>query len=112
MCNESEFNKLLSELVMQAKNIFSDKLNSVIIFGSYARGDFNEESDLDILIVADLPSSVLSEYRKPIDRLCGNLLLEYGIVVSVIEKDAETYNRYKNILPFYKNIETEGLKIA
>lgn len=112
MCTESQLNILLSHTVSAVQQIFDDKLNSVILFGSYARGDYDEESDIDILILADIPAKDLSSYRKPIDHLCGELLMEYGIVVSIIEKDAETYNRYKSVLPFYKNIELEGRKIA
>ena len=112
MCSDTQIRDILACVAAGAKEIFSEKLVSVILFGSYARGDFDEESDIDILIIADLPSSALAEYRKQIDHLCGTLLLEYGVVISAIEKDAETYNRYKDSLPFYRNIETEGLKIA
>ena len=44
--------------------------------------------------------------------LCGEMLFDYGVVVSIIEKDYDTYSRYANILPFYKNIAKEGVKIA
>lgn len=67
---------------------------------------------IDILILADIPSDKLSDYRDHIDTLCGDLLWEYGIVISAIEKDTKTYNRYANILPFYKKIAKEGIKIS
>ncbi|MEM1526542.1 MAG: nucleotidyltransferase domain-containing protein [Ignisphaera sp.] len=51
------------EFAQCVKKIF-DVTTSVILFGSYARGDFNEWSDIDILIVVrgDLP-------KKPMDRI-------------------------------------------
>ncbi len=112
MCSQSQLNEILQKVALKSKEIFGSSLNSVILFGSYARGDYEEESDIDILILADIPSHKLSDYREHIDRLCGDLLWEYGVVVSAIEKDTETYNRYSNILPFYKNIVKEGVKIA
>lgn len=112
MCTKSQLNKILQKVVCESKDIFGSRLNSVILFGSYARGDFDEESDIDILILVDLPSVELANYRTRIDSLCGKLLWEYGIVVSAIEKDIETYNQYANVLPFYKNIVRDGVKIA
>lgn len=112
MCTQNQLKEILEKVVLKSKEIFGESLNSVILFGSYARGDFEEESDIDILILADVSSKKLPEYRERIDTLCGELLWEYGIVVSAIEKDTATYNKYSNLLPFYKNIEKEGVKIA
>ncbi len=112
MCTQSQLNEITQKVADESKNIFGSKLNSVILFGSYARGDYDEDSDIDILILVDLSSNELAAYRTHIDSLCGKLLLEYGIVVSAIEKDAETYHRYLAVLPFYKNIEKDGVKIA
>ena len=112
MCSQSQLNEILQKVSLKSKEIFGSLLDSVILFGSYARGDYDEESDIDILILADISPDRLSDYREHIDTLCGDLLWEYGIVISAIEKDTETYNRYSNILPFYKNIAKEGVKIA
>ena len=112
MCTKNQLNEITQKVAQESKKIFGSSLNSVILFGSYARGDYDEDSDIDVLILVDLPSNELSNYRTHIDSLCGNLLLEYGIVVSAIEKDTETYHRYASVLPFYKNIEKDGVKIA
>ena len=103
---------LLQQYSTELSKVYGKHLKSVILYGSYARGDFTEESDIDILILADIPSNKLTDYREHIDTLCGDLLWEYGIVISAIEKDTETYNRYSHILPFYKNIAKEGIKVA
>lgn len=102
----------MQRIECEARNIFGDKLASIVLFGSYARGDFDEESDIDILILADMSQEELASYREHIDTLCGDLLWEYGIVISAIEKDLDTYKKYLNVLPFYKNIEREGVRIA
>ncbi|MBQ6707656.1 MAG: nucleotidyltransferase domain-containing protein [Clostridia bacterium] len=112
MCTKNQLNEILQKVATESKNIFGEALDSVILFGSYARGDFDDESDIDILMLVDLPSEDLKNYREKIDSLCGTLLLEYGIVISAIEKDLETFNQYAQILPFYKNIAREGVKIA
>ena len=42
----------------------------------------------------------------------GAILFEYGIVLSIVEKDIATYEKYREALPFYRNIEREGRRIA
>ncbi len=112
MCSKNELSELLAIVASELKKIFKSDLHSVILYGSYARGDFDEDSDVDIMILLDLPKEEISSFKEKIDRLCGDLLYDYGIVVSITERDIETYNRYVDILPFYKNIKREGVKIA
>lgn len=112
MCTQNTLEKITKKIADGSRSIFGSHLNSVILFGSYARGDYDEDSDIDVLILVDLSPEELSGYRSHIDSLCGDLLLEYGIAVSAIEKDADTYRRYANLLPFYRNIAKDGVKIA
>lgn len=112
MCTGEQLSKILNIVSNAAKEIFKENLREVVLFGSYARGDFDEESDIDVLIVADMDDSTLCEYRGKIDLLCSELLYDFGVVVSIVEKDYETYNRFANVLPFYQNIKKEGVKIA
>ena len=112
MCTRNQLSEILGEISAESKAVFGSNLDSVILFGSYARGDYDEESDVDILILVDLPLEELAKYRTHFDSLCGELLIKYGIVVSVIEKDLTSYNKYANVLPFYKSIVREGVKIA
>ena len=112
MCTKNQLSEILRQISAGSKTVFGEKLHSVILFGSYARGDYTEESDIDVLILVDLSPEELSKYRTHIDSLCSEVLINYGVVVSAIEKDLISYNKYSNALPFYKNIEREGVKIA
>ncbi|MBR3767313.1 MAG: nucleotidyltransferase domain-containing protein [Clostridia bacterium] len=112
MCTENQLEQLLNTVAKKAKELFSDKLHSVILFGSYARGDYDDESDVDIMILANISATELRAFRSEIDSLCGSLLYDYGVVVSITEKDTETYHRYADVLPFYQNIKKEGVRIA
>ena len=112
MCTRNRLSEILGVIAAESKRAFGSSLDSVVLFGSYARGDYDEESDIDVLILVDLPAEELSKYRAQLDSLCGELLIKYGIVVSAIEKDLTSYNKYANVLPFYKSIKREGVKIA
>lgn len=53
-----QFVPVIREFVEQVKNVFRDNLVSIVLFGSVARGDCREDSDIDMLIVMrNLPQS-------------------------------------------------------
>ena len=46
--------KVLKKYVEDVHKIYGDKLRTIILYGSYARGDFGPDSDIDIMILVDL----------------------------------------------------------
>lgn len=100
------------EIYDQSKQYLSSKLDAVVVFGSYARNDFNEESDLDIMVRIRCPRAELEQYEDFFCMLSSKLSLQYDLTVSVILSDSETFARFKTALPFYRNIEEEGIRIA
>lgn len=112
MCTQSQLNDILGRTVEEAKKTFASAFHGAILYGSFARGDHDDESDIDVLLLVDLPAEQLASYRAQIDHLCGQILYEYGVVLSIVERDVETYEKYREALPFYRNIEREGRRIA
>jgi predicted nucleotidyltransferase len=55
-------NELISAAIENLKSL--DKLKAIILFGSYARGEANKQSDIDLLIVMD--SSQPKKYLKEV----------------------------------------------
>ena len=78
----------------------------IVLFGSYARGDNREDSDIDILIIA---KNLVNE-RKITSLLYRALLNEnISIPIDFIAIDYEKYNMVKNKIGYiYKTIEQEG----
>ena len=112
MCTENQLNIITESIAKLAKEVFGDKLHSVILYGSYARGDYDDESDIDIMILVDIPCEELWLYKKPILHLASDLGLEYDILVSPFIKDTETFDKYFDVMPFYQNVQGEGVLIA
>ncbi|HDZ61560.1 MAG TPA: nucleotidyltransferase domain-containing protein [Nitrospirae bacterium] len=81
----------------------------VRLFGSRARGEGDEESDLDVFIV--IPQ-IDWELEKKIYGLSFDISLEHGVLISPIlysQKDIE--NPVIMISPLYKTVQREGMKI-
>lgn len=106
-----ELKKILELLAESLEKIYGDKLKAVILYGSVARGTATSESDIDLMVLVDTDANGLKEYE---DRLCdisSDYALEYLKVFSIIDVCYEEFNHWKNILPFYKNVDAEGVVI-
>ena len=103
---------ITAALVAQAQATVGLQLDAVFLYGSYARGDYDMDSDIDFMILINCPASMLRIYQDAFDRLSSRLSLQYDITVSITLRDSETYNRFRSVLPFYSNIDREGIQIA
>jgi len=93
--------------------LFSDSLKNIILYGSYAREDYDNESDIDIFILVDKSPNELAEYNSDMYSLASRLSMESKncVTVSIALQDLQTFNKYKEFLPYYINIEAEGVII-
>jgi predicted nucleotidyltransferase len=85
------------------------RLFQVTIFGSRARGEADEESDLDLFVAlkGDDPRGEIKEAAR---RIACDLTLEHGLLVSVFVADREFLERHKDFA-FLKTVEEEGVSI-
>lgn len=112
MCTKSQLNIITSTVAQEAKSLLGDKLETVILYGSYSRGDYDDESDIDIMVRIHCPLESLENYTHAFNLISSRLSLKNDITVSITLRDSETFNKFKNVLPFYSNIESEGIKIV
>ncbi len=86
--------------------LYGSRLKAVILFGSYARGDYTKNSDLDVLIVLDTYRTRWEELVRSAE-LASDLSLEYGVTISrTIMNEAQWK---KGDLPMLRNVRTEGI---
>ena len=105
----NKIDKVLKQFISQVSNLIGDRLKKVILYGSYARGDYGKNSDIDIMILTDLNFEEIKQYRDKVSDIAFDIELEKGVVISPIIKNIEKYNSRININPFYKNIQREGV---
>jgi predicted nucleotidyltransferase len=109
--SEKLLKTVTSEVLEETKTIFKDDLYKVILYGSYARGDFDSESDIDILVVFNGNMDGVRRYRKQVSHVASRIGLKNDVEVSLLLRDRETVEKGIRILPFYKNIMDEGVEI-
>jgi len=106
-----DFNQLTDELSKQIHSVFGSQLNKIILYGSYARGDFTSDSDLDIMVLAEFSCSEKEVLQKKIDKIASEASLKSDITVSILLREVEFFNNRMSILPFYQNVVSEGVEI-
>jgi len=111
LCDKAVLDEITSKVCSAAKEVLGDKLEKVILFGSYARGDYDEESDIDIMIISDIVPEDANATCDEICDLLGYLTLEYGILVSLIMTCSSIYHRYKDYSGFYRNVQKDGVEL-
>lgn len=112
MCNKSEAITILGEVIKAFREKCPGKLADAFLYGSYARGDYNEESDIDILLTADILPEEIMRYQKTLSGINSDLSLEHGVTVSALVKPAAQFNKYAAVLPYYQNVIREGIRYA
>ena len=111
MCSQSVLDVIIKQVVHAAKISLGNKLDKVFLYGSYARGDYDNASDIDFMVLAHIPHDTCwREYLK-ISELTWKLDLEYDVLVSLNVTDSDTFYKYAGILPFYSNVLKEGVAL-
>ena len=102
-------NKEIQKFIKEIQSLLKERLKRVILYGSYARGDYNKQSDVDIMILTDLSFDEIEYYRDKISDIAYDIELNTGIILSPVIKNIEKYNSRINFVPFYINVEKEGV---
>lgn len=106
---DMEREKILGEFVEELKKLYGADLKKVILYGSYARGDFRDNSDIDIIVLLNLDVPTIQERKKDLSDLTYNFGVEHNIEISAQSESYLQYLGWQKVHPLYKNIETDGV---
>lgn len=82
----------------------------IILYGSKARGDFDEESDIDLLILVKAP--VDSKLEEEITKITFDIELKFDVVFGKIVENRNFWNSsLAKAMPFHRNVDREGVSV-
>lgn len=103
-----KYSAMLQKLIPGLVSIFNESINSIILYGSVARGTETSESDVDIaVIVGDFSEKM---HDDMIDFIV-DLELEYNMVLSVFLIEDDKFRKWADVMPFYRNVKEEGIQL-
>lgn len=112
MCTEIQIDNITKAMAQEYRNVYGNDIVDILLFGSYARGDFDSESDIDIVAIVRGNREPLQKKLKLLWDASADIGLENDVIVSPTVIPYEEFIKHKSILPYYKNIEKEGIKIG
>jgi predicted nucleotidyltransferase len=99
-------------VVAAARLVCGDRLRDVILFGSYARGDFQEWSDVDVIVLADANDAKCRQISELITEELFDLIYHMNLLLSFLVTPYAHFENMKDIYPFYRNIDKEGIRLC
>lgn len=110
----TKINEVIDEFVQGVHKILGNRVKKIILYGSYARGDYNKSSDIDIMILTDLTDDEICEYRSKIWDYAYDIEWNnnFDIDLSPLVKNIDKFNYWLEALPFYMNVQKEGVVLS
>lgn len=99
---------ILMELRNRLSDLYGDRLADLILFGSQARGDAEEGSDIDVLVVLEGEVNSSAEIERT-GGFVASICLQHDVVISCVFMDQEHYLRRNG--PLLRNIRREGIAL-
>ena len=90
----SDRNRILCEFRNKTKSIMGDSLKQMILYGSYARGDYRDNSDMDIMVLTELTDDRIIQIEDEIFDAAYDIELKYGVPISVNIKNERHFKRH------------------
>ncbi len=109
---EEKIREVVEKFALEAKKIYGTALREVILYGSCARGDFEQDSDIDIMVLLDVPQEDIGTARKKILDVSDQLDWDYDVVLTPVFQNYQLYQKYMPASKFFQNVQREGVQFA
>lgn len=100
---------LIEQYVSAIKDIYGSHIKQIILYGSYARGDFHKDSDVDIMVLVDLPENQIEVYSDELSELGFEYNVRHNIWFMPVVKNVQHFGQWCAVYPFYSNVVKEGI---
>lgn len=110
--NNDILRDILCSIKQGYKQVYGDDIMDIYLYGSYARGDYEQDSDIDFVAIVKGNRLDLQKKLKVMWDIAVDLGLENDIVISPTVIPYNEFLQYQEKLPYYRNIIKEGVKVG
>lgn len=107
----SKLENIIHSYTLGLRNIYGDKLVSVTLFGSYARGDFTTASDIDLLVVTRASEAEFEKLRKQVVELTFETNMEHDIEIEPVIMPYSEYHYWEAVHPLLREVRKDGVNL-
>lgn len=106
--NDELINVVKTESTYLVQNLMQDDLIEAVLYGSCARGDYTEDSDIDIALLTKSDRLEVKKYDEQLAVIATELAMKYFAIVNFVCLPYEEFLEKKTWYPYFMNIATEG----
>ena len=103
---------IIQDFAKSVRKMMGNSLDSVIVYGSYARGDYSELSDIDVMLLVYLGEEEIKKISDQISDLAFDFMMKYGVDISPVITNTDHFNYWVDNLPYYRNVRDEGVRLS
>ncbi len=103
---------IMQQFASSLRKLLGNTLDSVIVYGSYAREDYSELSDVDVMILVTLSEEKIKKISDEISDMAFEYLMRFGVDISPVITNIDHFNYWVDNLPYYRNVRDEGVKLS
>ena len=104
--------EIMQQFAGRVRELLGNTLDSVIVYGSYARGDYSELSDIDVMILVTLSEEKIKKISDEISDMAFEYLMKFGVDISPVITNIDHFNYWVDNLPYYRNVRDEGVRLS
>ena len=106
--DERTINVVKLEAAKLASELIQDELVEVILYGSCARGDYTDDSDIDIALITKCDRLEVKKYDDALAGIATALAMKYFVIVNFVCLPYEEFVEKKTWYAYFRNIDREG----
>lgn len=100
MCTKAQLDNIFRQIAQSYRAVYGNDIVAIYLYGSYAREDYDSESDIDITAIVKGNRMDLQNKLKHVWNISADIGLENDVIVSPTVIPFDEYEEYKRTLPY------------
>lgn len=101
-------NEVKEECTSLVRDLLKEDLVEVVLYGSCARGDYTEDSDIDIALLTKSDRLEVKKYDEELAAIAAEIAMKHFAIVNFVCLPFEEFEEKKTWYPYFMNIASEG----
>lgn len=106
--NDNLINEVKEECTSLVRDLLKDDLVEVVLYGSCARGDYSEDSDIDIVLLTKVNRLEAKKYEDDLASIATEMAMKHFAIVNFVCLPFDEFEEKKTWYPYFMNIAEEG----
>lgn len=106
---EYTLDRVKKTIIKEIPKVLRDDCREIILYGSCARGDFDDDSDVDVAILTESDREAVKKYDSEIDDIATSIGMDTMAIVNFVCLPKKEFEEKNSWYPYFMNIKKEGI---